>query len=142
MNATRLKEIASKIEELRKNRKLTQLQLAARAGLSRPNYNRIIKAKQAASMASYQAIATALGVPVSEILELESNSPVTPIETRDPTPEEILEIFIRGSKIDQNKKDLLRAIIRATDEELFGISRAAAPVLLRLGGSNKNQASG
>lgn len=131
--------LGKRIKELRLARGLSHEEVAKELGLSQGAISQWETGKSSPKGKNRKALANMLGVSEASLFS-ESLPELQP--AREPTPEEILEIFIRGSAIAAEKKDILRAIVRATDEELFGISRAAAPVLLRLAGSNKNQASG
>jgi transcriptional regulator with XRE-family HTH domain len=63
--------IGSKIKEYRNKEGLTQVQLAAKANISRSYLGDVEKNRYNASVETLQKIASALGIPVSQLLSTE-----------------------------------------------------------------------
>lgn len=62
------KRIGSRVKALRQQRRLTQAQLAALAGLQRPNIARLEAGVHVPSILLLERLAQALGVPLSELI--------------------------------------------------------------------------
>jgi len=64
-----IKRAAMKLKALREKRGMTQGELAAKAKLSREYVLRLEGARQDPTLSTLEALAKALGVPVTELLE-------------------------------------------------------------------------
>jgi transcriptional regulator with XRE-family HTH domain len=64
-----IKRVAMRLKELREQRGLTQGELAAKARLSREYVLRLEAARQDPTLSTLEALAKALGVPVTALLE-------------------------------------------------------------------------
>jgi transcriptional regulator with XRE-family HTH domain len=64
-----------RVKELRKQKGLTQVQVAARAGLSQSYFNEIETGKKTVNARRLEAIAKALGVPVTELIGGDESDP-------------------------------------------------------------------
>lgn len=92
------------LRRLRQHASLTQHELAARSGVSRPTIARIESGSQAtASLDTIEALARALGVRSSELMDQEEESGTELIGA-------LLEEFLKLEKI--------RPVTRPTDEEI------------------------
>ena len=93
---------------LRKHRKLTQLQLAERAGLSLKHLGEIERGRGNPTLDSLQHLSEALGITLSELFLLEK---------AQPSPEEIesrLIDFVKASSIAE-KQQLYRIVASLTN---------------------------
>lgn len=64
-----IEQVAERIRQLRKRRKLTQAALAKKSGLSRGYLARLETARQDPALTTLEALAKALGVKVSRLLD-------------------------------------------------------------------------
>jgi transcriptional regulator with XRE-family HTH domain len=64
-----IERVAERLQQLRKRRKWTQAELADKAGLSRGYLARLETARQDPTLTTLEALARALGVKVSRLLD-------------------------------------------------------------------------
>jgi transcriptional regulator with XRE-family HTH domain len=64
-----IERVAERLQQLRKRRNLTQAQLADQAGISRGYLARLETARQDPTLTTLEALAKALGVRVSRLLD-------------------------------------------------------------------------
>jgi transcriptional regulator with XRE-family HTH domain len=64
-----IERVAERLQQLRKRRNLTQAQLADQAGISRGYLARLETARQDPTLTTLEALAKALGVKVSRLLD-------------------------------------------------------------------------
>jgi transcriptional regulator with XRE-family HTH domain len=64
-----IERMAAKLKAIRERRKLTQEQLAEKAGISRPYLARLETAKQDPTLSTIEKLAKALGVKVADLVK-------------------------------------------------------------------------
>jgi transcriptional regulator with XRE-family HTH domain len=125
--------LGKRIKELRLARGLTHEDLALSLGLSQGAISQWESGATSPRGKNRKALADLLVVSEASLF-----SDVAPEfqPAREPSAEEILEIFIQGSKIPDEKKELLIAVVRADLEDLSPVFDAAG---LKIPTSSKQQ---
>lgn len=99
--------IARRVRELRTSQRMTQLQLAERAGVARSQVASIERAQKAPTIRTLEAFASALGVTVDELVRTEGKGP----RTRDAAD----AVAARLRAFDPRVVDLLRELLELVE---------------------------
>lgn len=92
--------------------------VANNAGVSRALVNGWLNNKGEPGIETAEKVAKALGASLADFIGKERPALAPSLK---PSPEEILEIFIRGSEISDERKKYLCRLVRATPEEWNGV---------------------
>lgn len=95
-----LKTVGSKIRAVRKSKGLSQERLAELSGLHPTHVSDVENGKSNASISSYHMIAKALGVPMSDILSIQSGKHDRKIEA------EVAEVLGLFRQLDKKKQGI------------------------------------
>ena len=102
--------LAKKLKSLRRKQKITQEELAQKASLNVSYIGRIENGKQSPTLSTLLRISRALGVSVSELLDI--LSPESPFRENEPLIEKIVELLEQmGQQELELTKDIARDII-------------------------------
>ncbi len=107
-----LKALGDRIRTIRKSRKLSQERLAELASLHPVFISNVETGQRRASVCSYASIAQALGMTLSELMELPGDK-----ETWDTN---LLELFQTAKKLDATKQQVFVETVRGVLNGLGG----------------------
>src|SRR5262245_26437849 len=104
-----MQAVATRVRAFRKQRGLTQAELAANAGLAEGTISRLEKNHEPPTLNSLARIAAALGVPIEQLL---TGVPVTPQQAATPRAREQRQLA-----------ELLARLDRRAIRQLLGLAR-------------------